>query len=221
MTSTSGACLASTAPCVMLSGQMAQMPTPRSDLSGFPDQEKYSSTIGRGLRGVRASARADSAARASRNPSRPGNQVRSLGGCRSGGVRPVVHIQPLDTVNETRAAGSLSGRRAAGLEGVPNRVAFPQEEPTRVDGVGTAPARPRASRLSSRGPNSPLHQVWQAWFETPGETPSWTQRLLRATLDLFRLEDFMTMIIGTERFVEAVRRLGYEQDILFRELPLR
>jgi uncharacterized double-CXXCG motif protein len=40
-------------------------------------------------------------------------------------------------------------------------------------------------------------------------------------LDLFRLADFMTMIIGTERVVEAVRRLGYEQDIAFRELPVR
>jgi hypothetical protein len=29
------------------------------------------------------------------------------------------------------------------------------------------------------------------------------------------------MIIGTERFVEAVQRLGYEQDIAFRELPVR
>jgi uncharacterized double-CXXCG motif protein len=40
-------------------------------------------------------------------------------------------------------------------------------------------------------------------------------------LDLFRLEDFLTTIIGTERFVEAVRRWGYEQDIAFRELPVR
>jgi uncharacterized double-CXXCG motif protein len=38
-------------------------------------------------------------------------------------------------------------------------------------------------------------------------------------LDLFRMAG--TMIIGTERFVEAVRRLGYEQDIAFRELPVR
>ncbi|KFE71134.1 hypothetical protein DB31_3264 [Hyalangium minutum] len=38
---------------------------------------------------------------------------------------------------------------------------------------------------------------------------------------MFRLANFMTMIIGTERFVEAVRRLGYEQDIAFRELPAR
>jgi hypothetical protein len=44
---------------------------------------------------------------------------------------------------------------------------------------------------------------------------------LPSHLDLFRMEDMVTMIIATERFVEAVRRLGYEQDILFRELPLR
>jgi len=35
------------------------------------------------------------------------------------------------------------------------------------------------------------------------------------------LSDFSTVLVGTERFVEAVRRLGYEQDILFRELPVR
>ncbi|HYI01756.1 double-CXXCG motif protein [Hyalangium sp.] len=40
-------------------------------------------------------------------------------------------------------------------------------------------------------------------------------------LDLFRLEDFLTTIICTERFVQAVKRLGYEQDIAFRELPVR
>jgi hypothetical protein len=29
------------------------------------------------------------------------------------------------------------------------------------------------------------------------------------------------MVVGTERFVDAARRLGFEQDILFHELPLR
>lgn len=44
---------------------------------------------------------------------------------------------------------------------------------------------------------------------------------LPADLDLFRLEDFLTTIIASERFVEAVRLLGYEQDIAFHELPAR
>jgi uncharacterized double-CXXCG motif protein len=56
-------------------------------------------------------------------------------------------------------------------------------------------------------------------FKRP-EEPILNAATLPQDLDLFRLADFMTMIIGTERFVEAVRRLGYEQDIAFRELPV-
>ncbi len=59
-----------------------------------------------------------------------------------------------------------------------------------------------------------------------GKRPDESEMILDATtlpadLDLFRLEDFMTTIIVTERFVEAVRRLGYEQAIVFHELPTR
>jgi uncharacterized double-CXXCG motif protein len=53
------------------------------------------------------------------------------------------------------------------------------------------------------------------------EAPILDAATLPSHLDLFRQEDFPTVIIATERFVEAVRHLGYEQDILFRELPLR
>jgi uncharacterized double-CXXCG motif protein len=38
--------------------------------------------------------------------------------------------------------------------------------------------------------------------------------------DLFRLADFQTKIVATERFVETVRRLGFE-EVEFRELPTR
>jgi len=53
------------------------------------------------------------------------------------------------------------------------------------------------------------------------ENPILAAATLPQALDVFRLADFHTMIIGTERFVEAVRRLGYEEDIAFRELPVR
>lgn len=39
-------------------------------------------------------------------------------------------------------------------------------------------------------------------------------------LDLFRLSDFGTLIIATERFVDTVRRHGFE-EVTFRELPVR
>jgi uncharacterized double-CXXCG motif protein len=57
-------------------------------------------------------------------------------------------------------------------------------------------------------------------FKLPDE-PVLDAASLPQDLALFRLAGFLTMIIGTERFVEAVRRLGYEQDIAFRELPVR
>jgi uncharacterized protein CXXCG len=41
-----------------------------------------------------------------------------------------------------------------------------------------------------------------------------------AHTDLFRLSDFATIFIATERFVDAVRRLELE-GVVFRELPLR
>ncbi|MFP2926063.1 double-CXXCG motif protein [Pyxidicoccus sp. 3LG] len=43
---------------------------------------------------------------------------------------------------------------------------------------------------------------------------------LPTDLDLFRVGNFATMLIGTERFMEAVRRLELE-GITFRELPTR
>jgi uncharacterized double-CXXCG motif protein len=38
--------------------------------------------------------------------------------------------------------------------------------------------------------------------------------------DLFRLRNFQTVIVGTNRFVDAVQRLGFE-EVGFRELPVR
>jgi uncharacterized double-CXXCG motif protein len=38
--------------------------------------------------------------------------------------------------------------------------------------------------------------------------------------DVFRLANFMTLVIGSERFVDAVRRLGID-EAAFRELPMR
>lgn len=43
---------------------------------------------------------------------------------------------------------------------------------------------------------------------------------LPSHLDLFRLTDFGTVIIATERFVDAVRRHGFE-EVSIRELPVR
>jgi hypothetical protein len=61
----------------------------------------------------------------------------------------------------------------------------------------------------------------KGWKRPPESDLILDKTSLLGDLDLFRLEDFLTTIICTERFVEAVQRLGYEHAIAFRELPLR
>jgi uncharacterized double-CXXCG motif protein len=52
------------------------------------------------------------------------------------------------------------------------------------------------------------------------EDPILEAASLPAHTDLFRLSDFETIFIATERFVEAVRRLGLDEAD-FREVPVR
>lgn len=56
-------------------------------------------------------------------------------------------------------------------------------------------------------------------FSMPKE-PLLDRASLPAHLDLFRLANFSTLIVATERFVDTVRRLGFE-EVSIRELPLR
>jgi uncharacterized double-CXXCG motif protein len=56
-------------------------------------------------------------------------------------------------------------------------------------------------------------------FRLP-EQPILDAASLPADLDLFRVGNFATVIVGTERFMEAVRRLELD-GITFRELPTR
>ncbi len=56
-------------------------------------------------------------------------------------------------------------------------------------------------------------------FRRPDE-PILDLSSLPTDLDLFRVGNFATMVIGTERFMEAVRRLELD-GITFRELPTR
>ncbi|GMT99955.1 hypothetical protein KH5H1_40750 [Corallococcus caeni] len=51
------------------------------------------------------------------------------------------------------------------------------------------------------------------------DAPILDGRTLTGDLDLFRLTDYTTIIIATERFVDAVNRLGFE-GVVFKELPV-
>ncbi|NVJ21397.1 hypothetical protein HUW62_09220 [Myxococcus sp. AM011] len=69
---------------------------------------------------------------------------------------------------------------------------------------GVPPPCPTCDRQSFRWPEEPLLDAASLPLE----------------LDLFRVGNFATMVIGTERFVDVVRRLELD-GITFRELPTR
>lgn len=52
------------------------------------------------------------------------------------------------------------------------------------------------------------------------EDPILAAASLPTDVDLFRVGDFATVVVGTERFVDAVKQLGLE-GLMFREVPTR
>lgn len=120
----------------------------------------------------------------------------------------------------------------------------PQATLEKLQGTGLRGLSGARADLRSRGKNPPtllaleiqahgqLHPVcfpesWQEPCARCGrlgnrlpEAPVLKALTLPEDVDLFRLRDFKTVVIATERFVEAVHRLRLE-DIVFQELPVR
>lgn len=157
-------------------------------------------------------------------------------------VPPGVELKPGTKFGP--AIGPASGRKIGALTmgfpwmmlGRPEGVAFLQEEGLR--GVKAGPTEYRWKRHPQQvlefqiEPHSRVHPDClppdpPPRCETCGRRPISRPRplildlaSLPTDLDIFRLADFMTAIVVTERFVEAVQRLGCE-DIKFTELAAR
>jgi len=112
----------------------------------------------------------------------------------------------------------LQAEGLRGLKGVPTQLRFRKKNPPELLEMETLPhGTLHPACLPDLPP--PCPKCERRGLKLP-EEPILDAATLPRDLDLFRLADSM-QIIGTERFVEAVRRLGYELDLVFRELPLR
>jgi uncharacterized double-CXXCG motif protein len=111
----------------------------------------------------------------------------------------------------------LQAEDLRGLKGCRTELRFRKKNPPELLEMELLPRGAfHPDCLPERPPSCP--KCGRRGLKRPAE-PILDVATLPQDLDLFRLAG--TMIIGTERFVEAVRRLGYEQDIAFRELPVR
>lgn len=118
------------------------------------------------------------------------------------------------------ALARLQAEGVQGLKGCRAELRFRQKNPPELFELELLPRGQAHPECLPEHRPEPCPKCGRKAWARPEEL------ILRASslpqdLDAFRLEDFLTAIIASERFVETARRLGYEQDILFRELPLR
>jgi uncharacterized double-CXXCG motif protein len=152
-------------------------------------------------------------------PLKPGTDFGPLHGSARGEFGPLVLFFAWELLMRREPLERLQAEGLRGLKGCRTALRFRKKNPPELLEMELLPrGRLHADCLPERPP--PCSQCKRDGFKWP-EEPLLDAATLPQDLDLFRLAGFMTRIIATERFVEAVRRLGYEQDIAFRELPVR
>jgi uncharacterized double-CXXCG motif protein len=150
----------------------------------------------------------------------PGTQLGPLTGTARGEFGPLVMYYPWTLLMRREALDRLQAEGVQGLKGCRTALRFRKKDPPELLELELLPqGRVHPDCLPADRP--PLctkcgRMAWKRPDELILDAASLPQEL-----DVFRLGDFLTAIIATERFVETSRRLGYEQDIVFRELPLR
>jgi len=147
----------------------------------------------------------------------PGTQLGPLIGLARGEFGPLVLFYAWELLMRRESLERLQAEGLRGLKGCRTALRFRKKNPPELLEMELLPrGRRHPDCLLERPPPCPKCKGDSAKWP---EEPILDAATLPQDLDLFRLADFMR-IICTERFVEAVRRLGYEQDIAFRELPV-
>lgn len=150
----------------------------------------------------------------------PGTKFGPLVGTATGEFGPLVMGYCWALLMKREALEHLQAEGVQGLKGCRTELRFRRRNPPELLELELVPrGRVHPDCLPADRP-APCTKCGRTGWRLP-EQPILEAASLPQDLDLFRLRDFTQMIIGSERFVDSARRLGYEQDILFRELPLR
>jgi uncharacterized double-CXXCG motif protein len=148
---------------------------------------------------------------------RPGTAFGPLTGKARGRFAELVLQDPWLLLLRQEALERLQAEGLHGLEGKLADLRFKQKEPPRFVELQLPPkGRLHRSCLPDDVPE-PCSRCGRWGVKVP-EEPILDASTLPDNLDVFRLADFPTVIIGSERFVETVRRLDY-QEADFLELP--
>lgn len=193
---------------------------PSVDLSHLPEAEKYSARLEKSYSEFE---RLREQVRPLAPPGVhlwPGTQFGPMTGAAQGEFGPFTLYNPWELLMSREAVTRVLAEGVTGLKGCRVELRFRKKSPPDLLELELLP-RGRLHR-DCLPPDlaPPCGKCGRQGFTLP-EEPILEASSLPTELDLFRLAGFSTLIIGTERFVETTRRLGYEQDLRFRELPTR
>ncbi|WP_224248430.1 SitI6 family double-CXXCG motif immunity protein [Hyalangium gracile] len=152
----------------------------------------------------------------------PGSGFGPLTGPARGIFGPLTLAHPWRLLMQREPLERLRAEGLRGLKGCRTQLRFRKKNPPELLEMELLPrGRLHPDCLPADRPAPCPKCERKGWTRPPASELILDGATLPQDLDLFRLEDFLTTIIGTERFVDAVRRLGYELDLSFRELPVR
>jgi len=152
-------------------------------------------------------------------PLRPGTQLGPLVGEASGVFGPVYMREPWMMLVRSTALERLGAEGLCGLTGCRTELRFRQEPPPDVLELEIVSAGRLHSDCLPPGATA-CQKCGRLGFTRPKE-PILDAASLPEDRALFRLRNFATMIIGTERFADTLDRLGLAEEVVFHELPVR
>ncbi len=152
-------------------------------------------------------------------PLLPGSSFGPLEGTATGSFGAFTFQNPWTLLVRSDALAKLQAEGLRGLKGCPTRLRFRQKKPPSLLELEIHPhGRLHPDCIPQNRP-PPCPTCGRDAFRLP-EDILLEAASLPAHADLFRLANFLTVLICTERFAQAVQRLELD-DIVFREVPLR
>jgi uncharacterized double-CXXCG motif protein len=151
-------------------------------------------------------------------PLEPGTEFGPLVGNAWGKFGPFAWLNPWTLLVRREVLERLPAEGLRGLEGHRTELRFRQKQSPELLELELMPhGRFHPDCLSEREP--PCARCGRKGISMP-EQPVLKEDSLPTHLDLFRLADLNTLLIATERFAQAVQRLG-PCGVAFQPLPMR
>jgi uncharacterized double-CXXCG motif protein len=192
---------------------------PAVDLSGLPDARKFRARVEEDFEEFTRLRELVRPLVPKGVPLEPGTTFGALVGRGHGQFPQLVFPAPWTLLVRREALERLQAEGLRGLNGCRTELRFKQKDPPELLELQIEPRGLLHRDCLPRGLPAPCETCGGPGFSLP-EEPVLDAASLPDDRDLFRLANYQTVIVGTERFAETVRRLGFE-EVKFSELPTR